>query len=398
MPTTTSPITSGTFSSGTFNFTMTGPMSWYTKGGLLVVSGGSIQTNDGAGGGSGFVPNSGFGVTYSGSFADGQSMTVNIPGGGLGARANPLPLYYWPMGEDGSTTFATHATLSRTAKTLTGSLGSAVIQSSVTPPNALGACKYIPTTSSPGHTAFSDSPMWSLTGGTGSHAYLFMKRNWAFSAAPGNVKLWRLWNGATTHSVMFLTQTPSTEWGCGIDGNVLTTGIAHPTFFVAGSLSWPGLNQWNTDEWFWQEPTQNTYDGIHQWARQAEMAYEMAGRFNCLGSDSLMGPGPLVNGYWEEYTPINGIPNGTTDLAYYGIMYVDDSWLQLIVTDEGPSYQTAYIYTSPTPYNREIQLQTARSDTSITFVVRKGSHASLTGKHLLAVTGYGTAIDLGVGA
>lgn len=46
--TTSSPITSGSFSSGSFNFTITGPMSWYTKGGLLVVSGGQIGVDTGA--------------------------------------------------------------------------------------------------------------------------------------------------------------------------------------------------------------------------------------------------------------------------------------------------------------------------------------------------------------
>lgn len=350
------------------------------------------------GAGSGFIPNAG--VTYAGTFANGQAMTVNLPAGGLGARANPLPLYYYPFGEDGTATLSTHPTLSRTQKTLIPINANTSIQSGVKPVNAAGACQYIPITAggaSHAPTAFNGN-VFTTPGGPGAWTYLWMKRYWAFSVAAGNCKLWRLWNAAITHSVMFLTQTPSTEWGCGVDANVLTSGIAHPTFFVGGPLSWPGINQWNTDEWFWRENTPDTYDGIHQWARQAGMAYEMAGRFNVIGATSGFGPGPLVTGYLDEFTPQNTTaPNGTTDIGYYGAFVADDSILQLIVTDEGATYQTAYIYTNPTPRNREIQIQTARTDTSINFVVRQGSHLSLTGKHLLAVTGYGTAIDLGVG-
>lgn len=355
----------------------------------------------GGGGGSGFTPNAG--VAYSGAFADGQTMTVNLPAGGLGARANPLPRYYYPFGEDGSTNLSTHPTLSRLSKTLTSPVGNnTFIQSAIKPVNAQGACQYIPVTAGGGShapSAFAQN-VYDTPGGAGNWTYLFMKRYWAFSGAPGNVKVWRLWNSTIAWSVMFLGNSANNEWGMGSDtANGIASGIVHPNFFNAGNFAWPAINQWNTDEWLWQENTFNTSDGIHQWARQAQMAYEMAGRFNVVGGGSN-GTTSLVTGYLDEFTlQNNSIPNGTTDIGYYGALVCDDSILQLIATDEGATYKTGYCYSEGLAQkNREIQIQTARSDTSITFVVRRGSHASLTGKHLLAVTGYGTAIDLGVGA
>lgn len=152
------------------------------------------------------------------------------------------------------------------------------------------------------------------------------------------------------------------------------------------------LNTWFTDETWFQQSTVNTVDGIWNWARQAIMVYDLVGRWQ-NGTTSF--PGPYVNYFLDEYT--TSPPNASTDKAYLGPVIFDDSWLQLIITDEGSTYQTMRWGNGGTASQREYQFQTGRTNSSINCVINQGSHVSLTGKSLIALTGYGTYIYLGVG-
>jgi len=351
----------------------------------------------------GFAPNSNLSITASGNFANGQTMTVNLPGGGLGARSQAKPLYYFPMGEDGTTHTHTDNTISRTNATLTPFNANTFIQNTVTPVNALGACTATPQAGignpaqafqSPGQPWFTLAP--NPDNGL-NQAYVWSKRAQFFAAQPDNVKFPRWWPasiGSLPDAFIGYVGTPSFEFviksASGDAGNIHQTGIAD-TFWPCPST----LNTWFTDEQWWQEGTTDNIDGIINAARNSGMAVPWAGRWE-MGTTA--NPGPMHNLVLDEYSSgATGSPNGTTDRLYYGAMFVDDSPLQLVITDEGGTFQTALWSGAAASHNREIQLQISRSDTSVTFRVRQGSHGSLTGKHLLAYTGYGTAIDLGVG-
>jgi hypothetical protein len=79
---------------------------------------------------------------------------------------------------------------------------------------------------------------------------------------------------------------------------------------------------------------------------------------------------------------------------YYDALYMDDSWCRILISDE-PSYTVQYGPTQ-TAYTREIQIPTAWRDGNISFVLRQGSHASLSGKSLYVITADGTALRAGV--
>lgn len=362
-----------------------------------------------SGGGSGFIPNATLGVTYTGSPANGGVMSFHVPGGGMGARSRATPLFLWMMGEDGGTTFATHA-LSATSKTLTPNNANGpntVIQSSVAPVNALGACQYLPnmfTGATHAPTAFTDQPIATLPGGAGNWLYTFIKRNWAFSQAPDNDKPWRFWSSGGGRG-LFNYPNCYIAWvgpnsGNGANDWVGESELSNTFSGLASHFVSMGttINAWVTDEVWFQENTFNVTDGIMNWARNGKLGYELTGRWQTTNTSD--GPGPVTNLFLDEVSPQtggSGTPNGTSDFGYLGIVLADDSPLQAIITDEGATYQTAQVGHGAVDVHREIQIQTVRTDTDLTLgYMRQGSHASFSGKNLLVPTGYGTAMNLGV--
>lgn len=336
-------------------------------------------TPQGGGGGSGFTPASG--VTISGTFTDGQSVTVTRAAGGLGARANAKPRYWYPL----EINFATDDTISRTSDTLQSNGGAApVIQSTVKPVNAIAAVEYTPknTGGDGSQTAFNRSPFWDITG----DVFMFIKRRLAFD--PDNDKIWRIWGDSigSFPSIYYGVNAAIGTIGASDCPDTVTSGVASQ--FASAPFS---ANTWYTDEHYFRNSAINTADGILNWARNGNFAWEYTGRWR---THATAYPTLAHQLFLDEFT--NTPPNGSTDKAYYGCILVDDSFLQLMVTPESSYGTLEYGAGASTQFAREIQLQTSRSDTAISFKIRQGSHTTLTGKHLLALTGYGTSIDLGV--
>jgi len=362
--------------------------------------------------GSGFNPVPG--VTFTGNFADGQTMTINLLGGGLGARINPLPLVYYPFETD----FSTHPTLSRTANTMIGSTPNTKIQSTIMPANAAGSVAYIPVSGvNPKSSAFSANgstgqPLCDLNStGAGFTMYSFQKRYYGFASNPNNDKMFRIWEipssgGYPNCYFGFLSVSGhigNVENDQGTDrANLGGGGVVGGNSNNCGPMPGPEINTWHTDEFYGREATVDTIDGIWNWARQGSFAYALAGRWTMNSTTVLGVSGQSQNNncfrgcFLDEVT--NSPPDGISDTGYTGITVVDDSWLQLIITDEAGTYSWGQ---SGTPQavvaSREWQPQLSRSDTSIKFKVRQGSHTSLVGKSLIAITGYGTSVNLGVG-
>lgn len=389
----------------------------------------------------GFTPNAGLGVTASGvSFANGQAITINLPAGGLVARVNPLPLFYYPMGEDGSNNLSTHPLLSRTQRVLIGSeLSNTILQSGVAPPNALAAVKWIPVCAGAnggGAMAFGSSvasgaygaAYATFPGGAGAQIYSLWKTyqgfaannsaNYGGSALPDNCKMWRLWPsigvGHTPDCYLGHKGAPppvsASVASLVVENNDNATNL--PPANPGGHFTRIAdkVNQWRTYEVWHQENTFNVSDGIFNAADNALRAYPLTTTYgqcnaNNAGGQSPDGKGPLRFLYLDEYTNnhVTGgpLPNGTTDYHVYGLQYYDDSWLQVIVTDEGATYSTDWAARTPTPppvdFKREIQIQTNRADNTVSLVLRQGSHSKGPSYNVLAVTGLGTAINLGTG-
>jgi len=103
------------------------PISGGTTGGVGITSIWAAGSAGSGGGGGGSASNGGFtaapGVTTSGTFADDQAFSFHVAAGGLGARANPLWLVYYPF----ESNFSTHPTLSRTRNTMVPATTNTVI-------------------------------------------------------------------------------------------------------------------------------------------------------------------------------------------------------------------------------------------------------------------------------
>jgi chitodextrinase len=378
------------------------------ESGLSPVVNGTTQASGGAA--VGFTPNAALSVSASGTFADGQTVTINLPGGGFGALADARPLLYFPF----ETNLSTHPTLSRVSATMTPINGNTVIQTTVKPVNSAGAVSYIPIANGSFSLAFSTSPWGTMPGGAGSKLYSFMKRRWDFFVAgtptmPDNCKMWRYWPQAgvgQNPDVYFAWSGPNNEFVGASEGNVnFTGGTPSNGHFVPMT---GGLQTWKTDEYWWKENTypgtSGTADGIHQWARFTQMAYPMTARWypcatNNPSAGNPTGAGPITLIFGDQYT-VNTAgqpPNGSTDKAFWNCMVMDtNGFNQLYATDEGTTLLTAMVGVGGADHLREWQPQVTRTDTQLTAVIRQGEHVSLVGKNLLFGDPYGAQFNLGV--
>jgi len=397
------------YTSNTFgSMPATIPISGGTTGSVGIPSIWAAGSAGGGGGGSGGGGDGGFtaaaGVTTSGTFADSQAFTFHVAAGGLGARANPLWLVYYPF----ESSFSTHPTLSRTRNTMVPATTNTVISALNPPTNAPGSVAYIPV---PGggfkSSAFSNNGASAQmlcdlhSTGPGFKMYSFQKRRYDFANNPNNDKMFRVWPNpdANGYPNGYFSRVQTTgEHNGNVEFAGSHTGLGAHSNFVP-DMPGPLLHTWHTDEFYGQEGTPNRTDGIWNWARQGVMAYALAGRWlmNATGRTPPQNANMFRGTFLDQVT--NTPPNGTTDTGRTGITVVDDSWLQLILTDEtGGVYHwgqtnTAEAFVS----NREAQPQTLRTDTDVTIAIRKGSFSSLSGISAYAITGYGTAIYLGTG-
>jgi hypothetical protein len=377
----------------------------YTLGGQICTMAGGA-----AAGVPSFFPAPGF--TYSGVFGNYQNFTLNYPAGGLGAKSPALPYALFQFGEDGTTTYNTDPTYSANTFTQTASTAAQVAyQTSILPGgNAQAALSWIPNYNASNSSACfgNGASTINVTGGYGSQLYIWRKTYCAFSAIADNIKTLRLWPaaGIGNHPDAYFSYNSgfgdyTTTIEC-VTGNPVFSGLN--SFGGSSSSAIPystAVNQWFTDELFWQESTLNNTDGILQIARNAQMAYALAGRWsqnNTANGNNT--PYQFVN--LDEFTSgsITHVPNGTTDIMYYGLHYFDTNFLQSFTSNEGTSYYTTQL-THPINTGsdrfREIQIQTLRTDTEIDYYLRRGAQSIGSPYSLFVQTGYGTAIYAGYG-
>ena len=103
-------------------------------------------------------------------------------------------------------------------------------------------------------------------------------------------------------------------------------------------------------------------------------------------TNAVNGEGNILRVYPCHYivdgSPGSGRPSAPLgSYPQYAMTYVDDSWCRVVIQDT-PTYIAATV--------REIQIPSAWSNTSISFTVRQGMFASLSGKYLFVVNAAGT--------
>jgi len=337
----------------------------------------------------GFVPSAG--ITVSGTFADGQTVTISKAAGGFGIKpGGALPLYYFPL----DTNFAT-STLCRNPGVTLSPDASSVIQTTIKPVNALGAAQ----TSAQDSAVRSPAAIIWLnpmkTSGVTGQMYCFRKTyfdhiwDWGNGATGDayfvNVKLLRGWTSGTVGPDMIF----------GGDASTYVESIGTSSFYDKqpdAARVGQGINVWHTHEYLYTEGTLNTADGLRQFIVDGMCCYSNINtRFT---NNNSTYNSRKTDWFLSEYSNLSDpnltkVPGNPDPIGkdYNHCIYFDDSMFRVMISNE-----TTYSTVSAI---REICIPTAWSDTSVTVVLRKGAFTSLSGKTLWLYTGPYSPILLG---
>ena len=358
---------------------MTLPLSYGTyvlSGQSVILSGSSL----------GFTPDSG--ITTSGTFSDGQSVTINKVAGGFGTKPNAAkPVFYAKL----DSSLAPDPSFSRTTSTPTAD-ASTIIQNTIKPVNASGAgrvdARAENVTSPVFYQQYIDIGITALTG----KCYAFMKNykdhpwNYYQGGNPDYVsdKSFRIWENAGANN------TSDVWWGADTGMYVDNIDTGGNVFYGSGGQGGTGIpatqSAWMTREHFWDSGTADVTDGVRNYCQDGILGYSTSAVWkNRTSSD----PGLVKQVFLDEYTSTASYPTGVLiGYDYFHDLYVDDSFYRIMVSTESSLSWTGSAV-------REICLPTSWSDTSVTVTLRQGAFTSLSGKYLWVYTGPFTATRVG---
>lgn len=328
----------------------------------------TVGTMPASGGGtvSGFAPQSGF--SLSGNLAEGSTLTIAKSGGGFGAKPNgAAPLYWWPFERD-----LALSPLSR--GTFTGSLRGE-IATTVRPRNAAGALRFDMYIKEGGGVQGAD------VGANKPKVFVWLRRYWGLDASEG-VKPFRFWpqwppGGSPDYYHSF---------DAGQKGSKLT--VENPTDSNWFHVEDVALSQWQVEEYYHSIGSIDVADSIINYEQNARLGPLTTQRWLLRTSAN---PGYLRYCNFDQCSNSNWAPGS---YIYHSGVYIDDSWCRVVISDE-PSYQHVTREIGTPPYWREIQIPTAWSDGSVSFVLRQGAHSSLAGKSLYVLRNDGTPFKVG---
>lgn len=325
-----------------------------------------ILRSTAAGGASGFTFDSGW--SGSGTFADGQIVTITRGAGGIGARTDERPLRWIP----GSST-TQDATYSRDSSSLTVQSGAAS-QSSVKPyaasAGALDQTFQVPASD----TCFYSSRIADI--GTTERAFIsyYIRFGYSHTSDGSNNKMIRIWNTAFTSSAY----TPNHFiQSSNIDGGA---GTAQGDFYDVADSS----NTWyNYQHIFAESSANDTQDGIWQFILNGGMCHPDALRWITRDTGQ---PSATVKRYIYGPQMSNQPPPATNDHLYMADYYATDTLLHCFVSDESTYTTTEYTGGAPLSHERQIQIPqaTGNSDTALSLLIRAGA-LTLSGKYLWVV-------------
>lgn len=349
-------------------------------GKLLGSAAGVFSTGSGA---SGFTPDAG--ITASGTFTDGQSVTLTKSAGGFGTKPGGAKAKYWlPLESD----FSTDTTYCRTAVTFTP-YSTNSISTTNKPANAAGASWQTVSVAESGTGTFvTNDPPFTFATQSPSQLYLYYESyEVANFANAGTDKILRVYPTAGSGAGQPDGYLTADSRNGGIDGT-------HAVFFEQSgdedflNDGWCNMltnsGNWIACEFLYKDSTPSTQDGVASFIRNAVYGYSPSRLWTTRTVSTAIG-----SLYFNEYEHLD---SNFAGINGYHAMLVDDSWCRVFVSTESTYAQGTN--TAVQNY-RAICLPTAWSDTSITLTLRKGQSSSLSGQYLWSVTNSGTAIRLG---
>jgi hypothetical protein len=338
----------------------------------------------------GFVPASGF--SLAGNIADGSALTVSKAGGGFGTKPNGAkPLYWWPLDADANPSSLSRNTTNPTA-TINGALSTALL-----PSGSTGTWQK--------DLAADESALFLRVPFTSDTLYFWTKRYYDFDFDAllaqhitqdneenygFNLKTFRFWH-EWTHDV-YHGYNGAESWNSNnppADGNP-RTGAENTMDYSRWNGHGFVPRTWLVEEVEYRTSSLNTTDGVLNYIRQGRHEFDRATTRWQFRTTAY--PGTYSSLYLDQKS--NGsLSSLHPAYEYLDAYYVDDSWCRVMISDES-SWQ---VTTQPSgnSCNREIQVPTAWSDSSINFALRQGSHASLRGKYLYVILQDGTAVKAG---
>jgi hypothetical protein len=227
-------------------------------------------------------------------------------------------------------------------------------------------------------TRFKPSPA-----GRDLYVYYRLYMNWdgmdaASARSDWNLKGFRMWANDTSVPDIVVGYADAQS-----DGNprVFAENTMSSSMYMSGVQGFL-KNQWKTEEIalrqssgnnvadaFWQQ----TSNGI------ASQAYP-----NLVTRTSSY-PGPYTDLFWHQ-SERTGFSSSSGKVIAYDVVYIDDSWARVVVTDSS-SWNTT------TAKKVEIQVPVSWSDTKIQVLLRQGSLDSLSGKYLYVINSAGKPVS-----
>lgn len=329
-----------------------------------------------ASGAVGFTFDSGW--SGSGTFADGQDVTVTKAAGGLGFSTDPRPLLWIP----GETSFAKDSTYSRSSQTMVAQ-DNAAIDSAHAPTNAAGSIRQSwPFGSGAPACFFANDPIWTFSTQT---TFVSVKRmhDWKLTGSPDpNDKTFRVWPTAfgapDLYHKIYDSGSANIVEGYTNSDDALTSGSR---FFTVNQVA----NTWYQDEHCFKDSGDNTFDGISRFYRNCARDRPESVGWRTRNSSGEPGSAVKTQGYLDQFSnpASSGMDAGTRHVNICHV-YIDDKLNRFTVSSEASFTQTTMNGSNDPDIYREIQLprNSTGSDTSCGLRLRKGTYSSLTGLYL----------------
>lgn len=330
------------------------------------------------------------GITGSGTFTDGQTVTVTKAGGGFGTKPNGAKArYIWDFGHGDTTTNA----LSRTSAPAPqpGGPGASV---TITGSTASWGVAHFDNTFDMYYGNGANGVHLDMGGAaTGRDLYNFLKYRWGFNGTElyalntnYNIKEFRFWPGHASGA----NNTELGAMGQSIDINgdwrytMENTSPGADAMQSAGS-AYLGLdkNVWKVREnEFRQSSADDVADASVWLANRGKIRANGNNGAFCSRNTGQGGPQRYLY-WWQPQSSAGAIGRFDIDLVY-----IDDSFARIVITNQATWDDTV-------EHEVEIQFPIAWSDTQLQFQLRKGEMASLTGKWAWAIKSDRTRVRLG---
>jgi hypothetical protein len=328
--------------------------------------------------GSGITFDSGFNGT--GTFSDGQVVTITRAAGSWGSKPNgSKALYYWPL----EANLNPDATYSRNTTNPNSWSTDTSFTTAILAPNAAGSAR-MDLTCAGGNCAMGPNDGVPFTG---SQTYVYVRRYFPSALDPTsfNIKFPRFWPVTISDNNFY----EGFDGASGVDGapRYSTENCPGGGESVSGGHGFR-QSQWTVDEYEAQQSSAvDVRDGEFHHIRNATYAFPRSTQrwITKCAAAGLSTAQTVVFG--EQHS--NNV-TASPWYTYWDLYVVDDSWCRLMISSESTWNITGAVSTSNpgTERVREWQPVSSWSTTSITFLVQRRT-LTLSGMYLWVIGGSG---------